>query len=165
MRLIILGLTLLLAVGGCYNKPVRHLASDASLIKAGESTRKDVLQYLGEPDGHRNVGPGVEEFMYHEDKRTLIQRQPLVGSMLNAEGYETLIITLTGDLVTGSEFRTFKKGEMERFEGFSWDYVDLILFLHGIKAANGWFRSNLFRGASRTKQPFSRCGRSPGIFL
>jgi hypothetical protein len=62
MRLyFLIGLTLLLLLSGCYSKPVRHLASDASLIKAGESTRIDVLQYLGEPNGRRAVGPGIEE--------------------------------------------------------------------------------------------------------
>lgn len=125
MRLyIFIGLTLLLVLGGCYSKPIRHLASDASLIKAGQSTRADVLQFLGEPNGRRTIAPGVEEYMYHEDKRTLIQRQPIVGSMMDAEGYEILIVTLTGNLVTGSEFRTYKKGEMERFEGFTWDEVE-----------------------------------------
>ena len=121
---LILGLTLLLLLSGCYSKPVRHLASDASLIKAGESTRIDVLQYLGEPNGRRTVGPGTEEFVYHEGKRSLLQRSPVVGSMLDADGYEILIITLTGDLVTGSEFRTFTKGEMERFEGCTWNEVE-----------------------------------------
>ncbi len=125
MRLnILVGLTLLLFLSGCYTKPVRHLASDASLIKIGESTRVDVLQYLGEPNGRRNVGPGVEEYMYHEDKRNLLQRSPVIGSMMDAEGYELLIVTLTGDIVTGSEFRTFRKGEMERFEGFTWDEIE-----------------------------------------
>jgi len=124
MRLtILIGLSLLVLLSGCYTKPVRHLASDASLVKAGESTRAEVLQYLGEPNGRRTVAPGVEELVYHEDKRNLLQRSPVVGSMLDAEGYELLIITLTGDLVTGSEFRTFTKGEMERFQNHTWDEI------------------------------------------
>lgn len=121
---ILIGMTLLLLLCGCYTKPVRHLASDASLIKAGESTRVEVLQYLGEPNGHRKVGQGIEEYVYHEDKYNFLQRTPVVGPMMGDEGYELLIITLTGDLVTGSEFRTFTKGEMERFEGFTWDEVE-----------------------------------------
>ena len=125
MRLyILIGLTLLLMNSGCYNKPVRHLASDASLIQAGRSTRADVIKYLGEPNGRRVVEPGVEEFMYHEDKRSFLQRQPLVGTVLDAKGYEILLITISGNLVTHSEFRTFTKGEMERFEGFTWDEVE-----------------------------------------
>ena len=125
MRLYILtGLTLLLLLSGCFSKPVRHLASDASMIKAGESTRVEVLQYLGEPNGRRTLEPGVEEYVYHEGKRDLLRRAPVVGAMMNDQGYELLIITLTGDLVTGSEFRTFTKGEMDRFEGFTWDEVE-----------------------------------------
>jgi len=121
---IFIAITLLLLLSGCYSKPIRHLASDASLIKAGESTRVEVLQYLGEPNGRRTVGTGVEEFVYHEGKRNMLQRTPVIGSMMDDEGYELLIITLTGDLVTDSEFRTFKKGEMDRFEGFTWDEVE-----------------------------------------
>ncbi|GAB4335409.1 MAG: hypothetical protein Kow0089_05100 [Desulfobulbaceae bacterium] len=117
------GFLLLFLLGGCYSKPVRHLASDASLIRAGESTRAEVLQYLGEPDGRRTVAPGVEELVYYEDKRSLLQRSPVVGPMMGTEGYEILVITLTGDLVTSSEFRTFTKGEMERFEGYTWDEI------------------------------------------
>ena len=125
MRLyILIGLSLLLLLSGCYSKPVRHLVSDASLIDIGESTRADVLQYLGEPNGHRTVAPGIEEYVYHEGKRSFLQRSPVLGDMLDAEGYELLIITLTGDLVTSAEFRTFTKGEMDRFEGFTWDEVE-----------------------------------------
>ncbi|HER62517.1 MAG TPA: hypothetical protein ENO11_00875 [Desulfobacteraceae bacterium] len=125
MRLyILIGLTLLLFLSGCYTKPVRHLASDASLIKSGESTRQEVLQYLGEPNGRRTVGPGVEELVYYEGKRNLLRRSPVIGAMMDDQGYELLIITLTGDLVTNSEFRIFKKGEMDRFEGFTWDEVE-----------------------------------------
>lgn len=121
---ILIGMTFLLLLCGCYTTPVRHLASDASLIKAGESTRVDVLQYLGEPNGHRKVGTNIEEYVYHESKRNILQRSPVIGAMMDDEGYEILIITLTGDLVTNSEFRTFKKGEMERFEGFTWDEIE-----------------------------------------
>ena len=121
---ILIGTTLLLLLSGCYNKPVRHLASDASLIKPGESTRVDVLQYLGEPNGHRNIGTGIEEYVYYEGKRSLLRRSPVIGAMMDDEGYEMLIITLSDDLVTDSEFRTYKKGEMDRFEGFTWDEVE-----------------------------------------
>jgi len=115
---------MLLLLSGCYTKPVRHLVSDASLIKAGESTRADVLTYLGEPNGRRTVAQGVEELVYYEEKRNVLERSPVLGSMLDAGGYEMLIITLTGDLVTKSEFRTFTKGEMDRFEGFTWKEVE-----------------------------------------
>jgi hypothetical protein len=120
---LIIAVSALLLLAGCYSKPVRHLASDASLIKAGASTRQDVLRYLGEPNGHRIVAPGMEELVYFEDKRNLVQRAPVVGSWLDAEGYEMLIITLTGDLVTDSEFRTFRKKDRAWVDDFTWNDV------------------------------------------
>lgn len=122
-RLFIVLLALVL-LGGCYSKPVRHLASDASLIKAGESTRQDVLRYLGEPNGHRTVAPGTEEFVYHEERRDLVGRTPVVGSLKGAEAYEMLIITLTGDMVTDLEFRTYSKNDRDWADDFTWDTVE-----------------------------------------
>ncbi|HBI14923.1 MAG TPA: hypothetical protein DDY20_05325 [Desulfobulbaceae bacterium] len=120
-RLILAGLALLLMLGGCYTKPVRHLASDASLIRAGESTRQDVLRYLGEPNGRRTVSSGVEEFVYYEERRSLMQRTPLIGPFIGSEGNEMLMLTLTGDLVTDSVFRTFREDERDWANDFTWD--------------------------------------------
>lgn len=122
-RYIFIGLALAILLTGCYSKPVRHLASDASLIKAGESSRQDVLRYLGEPNGHRTVAPGIQEFVYHEDKKNIMGRAPFVGSLVGTEGYEILVITLTGDLVTGSEFRTYRKADTDWADDFTWDEV------------------------------------------
>ena len=122
-RFIFVGLAVLLLLGGCYSKPVRHLASDASLIRAGESTRQDVLRYLGEPNGRRTVSPGVEEFVYYEERRNLVQRVPLVGPFMGVEGNEMLLLTLTGDLVTDSVFRVFREDERDWANDFTWDEV------------------------------------------
>ena len=67
-------------LGGCYSKQVRHLASDAALIKPGESTIKDVHKYLGEPNGHRSVSPGVVEYVYYEDRPGFFGNMPVLGS-------------------------------------------------------------------------------------
>ena len=68
MRRVLLCLVVsLMLLVGCQSKPVRHLASDAALIKAGTSTRQDVIRLLGEPNGHRTVSAGVEEYIYSED--------------------------------------------------------------------------------------------------
>lgn len=116
-------ISVLLLIAGCYSKPVRHLASDASLIKKGESSRQEVLRYLGEPDGQRTVAPGVEEYVYFENVRNTVQRAPIVGSWMGVEGYETLIVTFTGDLVTDLEFRTFKEKDREWADDFTWQDV------------------------------------------
>jgi hypothetical protein len=119
-----IAIPVLLLLAGCYSKPVRHLASDASLLKAGESSRQEVLRYLGEPDGQRTVAPGVEEYVYFEDVRSSLQRAPLLGSWLDAEGYETLIVTLTGDVVTDLEFRTYRRKDMDWADDFSWQEAE-----------------------------------------
>ena len=113
----------LFSFGGCYTKQVRHLASDAALIKPGRSTRQDVLRYLGEPNGHRTVSPGVEEYVYYEDQKGNFGSMPVVGSWIDPEGYEMLLITLQGDRVTGCEFRTFNEADQDWVDDFTWEEV------------------------------------------
>lgn len=122
-RFILAGLAAVCLLCGCYSKPVRHLASDASLIRAGESTRQDVLRYLGEPNGRRTVAPGVEEFVYYEEQRGMVQRMPFVGTFMGTEGHEMLLLTLSGDMVTDSVFRTFKEDERDWANDFTWEEV------------------------------------------
>jgi len=112
-----------LLLGGCSGKPVRHLASDASLIKPGVSTRQDVLRYLGEPDGHRTVSADVEEYIYYQDKDGLLRKLPLVGSWADPNGYEMILVTLEGDLVKGCEFRVFNQSDQDWLNDFTWEEV------------------------------------------
>lgn len=122
-RTLFILLTALLLLGGCYSKPVRHLASDASLIQAGRSSRQDVLRYLGEPDGHRLVSPGVEEYVYYQTQRNFLEKTPFVGPMMDPNGYEMLVITLTGDRVTKCEFRSFNEKDRDWAKDFTWTKV------------------------------------------
>jgi hypothetical protein len=113
-----------LLLGGCYSKPVRHLASDASLIKPGQSTKKDVLLYLGEPDGHRTVSADTVEYVYFENKRGLLKKAPLVRSWTDADGYEMIIITMVNELVTNCDFRTFYEDDSAWKDDFTWDDLE-----------------------------------------
>lgn len=122
-RTLIWMLASLFLLGGCYTKQVRHLASDAALIKPGQSTRQDVLRYLGEPNGHRTVSPGVEEYVYYEDRKGTFGTMPLVGSWIDPEGYEMILVTLDGDLVTGCEFRLFNEADQDWVDDFTWEEV------------------------------------------
>jgi len=113
----------LFLLGGCYTKQVRHLASDAALIKPGQSTRQDVLRYLGEPNGHRTISPGVEEYVYYEDRKGALGTMPVVGSWIDPKGYEMILVTLDGDLVTGCEFRLFNEADQDWVDDFTWEEV------------------------------------------
>ncbi len=116
-------LFLFLFLGGCHSKQVRHLASDASLIKPGVSTLQDVQRYLGEPDNRREVGPGVTEFVYYEDRAGMFGNMPLVGSMVGPSGYEMIVITLKNEMVTNCEFRTFSESDRQWTKDYTWDEV------------------------------------------
>jgi hypothetical protein len=122
-RVLIYLLASLFLLGGCYTKQVRHLASDAALIKPGQSSRQDVLRYLGEPNGHRTISPGVEEYVYYEDRKGALGTMPVVGSWIDPKGYEMILVTLDGDLVTGCEFRLFNEADQAWVNDFSWEEV------------------------------------------
>ena len=64
----------LFLLGGCHSKQVRHLASDAALIKPGQTTAKEVQKYLGEPDGRREVRPGSSEYVYYAGSAGHVRR-------------------------------------------------------------------------------------------
>lgn len=113
----------LLLLCGCHSKEVRHLASDASLIKPGVTTLKDVQLYLGEPNGQRRVSPVEVEYVYYEDLPGFMGHTPVVSSWVDGEGYEMIVITLKNDVVTHCEFRTFSEADQDWVDDFTWEDV------------------------------------------
>ncbi|WP_417909626.1 hypothetical protein [Candidatus Electronema sp. PJ] len=122
-RMLIVTLFFLVLPVACSYKPVRHLASDAALIKAGESTRKDVLRYLGEPDSRRVIAPGVEEYMYAEEQKNQLANLPLMGKLVAPASQEMVIVTLKEDQVASCEFRLMKKDDQDWREEAKWEPV------------------------------------------
>lgn len=114
---------LLLLLGGCHSKQVRHLASDAALIKPGQTTMAEVRKYLGEPSGRRAVSADVSEIVYYEENPGFLGTMPVLGNLVGADGYEMIVITLHNDLVTECEFRTFNKNDHKWVEDFTWEEV------------------------------------------
>lgn len=114
---------LLLLLGGCHSKQVRHLASDAALIKPGQTTMAEVRKYLGEPSGRRAVSSDVSEIVYYEENPGFLGTMPVLGNLVGADGYEMIVITLHNDLVTECEFRTFNKNDHKWVEDFTWEGV------------------------------------------
>lgn len=115
---------LLLATAGCYNQPVRHLAGDVSLIKAGETTRQEALAIMGEPDSKRQVSATAEEWLYQEEDKSMWQKAPVVGGSFSAQGYKTVALTVEGDLVTTARYGTYDKDEMAWKEDCNWQKVE-----------------------------------------
>lgn len=106
-------LLFMLLGGGCYNQPVQHFASDAALIKAGKSSKKDVLLLMGDPSAQQLVGNGIEEWVYYEEEMSAMQRTPLVGSLFEPKGYSMIRVVFENDLVTSCEYTGFESGESD----------------------------------------------------
>jgi len=115
---------LILAVcmlGGCTDKPVRHLASDAGLISAGKTSRDEVLRLLGEPDTQQMVGDDVEKWVYYQEDPSFFQKTPVVGEMVfDSKGYKMIVLLLKGDLVTSCKYSAYSNDDYKWEDDFSW---------------------------------------------
>lgn len=88
--------------------------------------------YLGEPDGTRQVSPGISEFVYHEEKRNWLSQVPLSYSLSRMpkldflkgdEGYEMVVITLADDIVNEVQFKTFNPADHAWVDDFTWQEI------------------------------------------
>ncbi len=123
MRIFFTALLVSLLLCGCHSKQVRHLASDAALIKPGISKLNDVQRFLGEPNGRRTISSGVIEYVYYEDIPGFLGHTPVVGEWVGADGYEMIIVTMNNDVVTNCEFRTFSEADQEWVDDFTWEEI------------------------------------------
>ena len=117
-------LFLALFVAGCSGTPTRHLVSDVCMIQAGQSTREDVVVLMGEPDSKRMVTAETEEWTYYEEDRSMLQDTPLVGGAFNADGYNMVVITLSGDMVATCNYRGYDDDEFDWQDDYSWQETE-----------------------------------------
>ncbi|MEE4166291.1 MAG: outer membrane protein assembly factor BamE [Desulfocapsaceae bacterium] len=110
----------LLFLTSCADKPVRHLASDASLIKPGTTTREDVLTYLGDPDAQQMTSETTERWIYYEERRSTMQKAPYIGSFFSAEGYSRIVVSFEGDTVVDCTFSSHDSDEFDWADDYSW---------------------------------------------
>jgi hypothetical protein len=108
------------AVSGCYNKPVRHLASDAALIKIGESNRNDVLTYLGEPDEQVILGKGMEKWVFTEYEDSAFKNAPVVGKYFGEPDYGTVTIILKDNVVVDCVYGAWEFDSQAWTDDFDW---------------------------------------------
>lgn len=125
LRLIIFAL-LLVSLTGCYNKPVRHLASDVVLIQTGTSTREDVIMYLGEPDDIQVAEAGVERWMYSDSRRNLQEGLPWVGKYFGEAEMTHVAITIKNNVVVDSQFVCKDSDDLNWQEDFDWQQDDQV---------------------------------------
>ena len=110
----------LAGISGCYNKPVRHLASDVALLKVGSSTEEDVLVFLGEPDEQQELSEGVETWLYKDKSMTTLEKAPLIGKRLGSPEYKVVMVTITNKIVTEVLYSASDKDDMNWADDYPW---------------------------------------------
>ena len=105
---------------GCSNKPVRHLASDASLVKKGVSTKEDVLTFLGDPDARQTISASTERWIYYEESESTMQKTPYLGKLFGSSGYDQIVVTFEGETVVDCRFNSFESDEFDWSDDYSW---------------------------------------------
>lgn len=116
----LLTLTLSFGLSGCYVNPVRHLASDAALLKVGESTKEDVVVFLGEPDEQQVIGEGVEKWLYRDKNMSLFEKTPLLGKHIGSPEYHHVEVTLRNGIVTECVYSSTDEDDMNWAKHYPW---------------------------------------------
>lgn len=116
--------SLLLFMAGCSGTPTRYLVSDVCMIKTGQTSRQEVLTLMGEPDSKRMVTSDVEEWVYYEEDRSMMQDTPLVGGVFDADGYNMVRITLSGDVVASCNYSGFEDDEFDWQDDYTWQEIE-----------------------------------------
>ncbi|MGL1932744.1 MAG: hypothetical protein OCC45_13445 [Desulfotalea sp.] len=107
-------------LAGCYNKPVRHLNSDVSLIKKGTSTRQDVLLFIGEPDDMKIAGDGLERWIYSEELRNTRESLPLIGEYLGNPDVTGVVVIMKNGIVIDTTYTASDADEVHWRDDFDW---------------------------------------------
>lgn len=117
---ILLLLLTFVALTGCYNTPVRHLAADVALLKVGESTEEDVLIFLGPPDEQQELAAGVEKWLYNDKHMTFLEKAPLVGKRFGSPEYRRVVVTLKNKIVIEVVYSSSDPDDFGWADDFSW---------------------------------------------
>ena len=112
--LAIISLSFLIFFAGCASRSyVRHLASDACLIVPQQSTAKETLSLLGQPDEKRNLSDGTEEWIYFENQKSLLRKMPYLGPKLGYENFDLVIVHVKGEIVSSCTYRRLTEEEFK----------------------------------------------------
>jgi len=117
-------LFLALSMAACSGTPTRHLVSDVCMIKAGQTSRQEVLTLMGDPDAKRMVAAQTEEWVYYEEDRGVLQDTPLVGGSFDPNGYNMVVVTLTGNTVSSCRYSGYDDDEFDWQDDYSWQETE-----------------------------------------
>ncbi len=107
-------------LSGCYITPVRHLAADIALVQVGQSTREDVLIFLGDPDEQQVQSEANEKWLYTQKKKRGAEKTPFVGKYLGSPEINRVVITFTNGIVTDTKFSSDDEDDLDWADDYSW---------------------------------------------
>jgi len=91
---------------GCATKPGPNLASKAALIHPKQTTKAEVLQFLGPPVQIFTFPDGKEEWYYYYRVRNFWEKVPLVKNYKGQDYTEVLKIVIKGEEVIDCVYYT-----------------------------------------------------------
>ncbi len=103
-----------LGLAGCAKKNVRYLASDVCLITPEQTTKAQVLTYLGQPDEQYEMADGSETWVYYDIKKSTLAETPYIGDSIGDKKYEMATITFGGDIVKTRIYRSLTEEEYQQ---------------------------------------------------
>jgi hypothetical protein len=113
-----------LFLSGCSGTPTRHLVSDVCMIQDGKTSREEVLKLMGDPDSKRMVSAQIEEWVYYDESPTTLQSTPFVGGLFDPNGYNMVVITLSGDIVKHCRYSGYDDDEFDWRDDYSWQEIE-----------------------------------------
>uniref|UniRef100_A0A7V5XH92 Lipoprotein SmpA/OmlA domain-containing protein n=1 Tax=Thermodesulfobacterium geofontis TaxID=1295609 RepID=A0A7V5XH92_9BACT len=95
-----------LFVCGCATKPGPNLASKAALIRPQQTTKAEVLHFLGPPVQIFTFPDGKEEWYYYYRVRNFWENVPVVKNYKGEDYTEVLKITIKGEEIIDCTYYT-----------------------------------------------------------
>ena len=114
----------LLFLASCAGEPVRNLASDASLIKAGQTSRQELVNLLGEPDERHKGKDNQETWIYHEKETSWLKTAPVVGRLFGPRKEESLVVSIRDNVVFSARYNSFAYDQQRWNKDFDWQQGD-----------------------------------------
>jgi len=109
-----------LFLASCAGTPVRNLASDASLIKAGQTTSQELIGLIGEPDERQTGKDNQEIWIYHEKETSWLKTAPVIGRLFNPRKEESLIVSIRDNVVFSSRYNSLAYNQPSWDKDFDW---------------------------------------------
>ncbi|SDO47639.1 hypothetical protein SAMN05660330_00339 [Desulforhopalus singaporensis] len=120
LPMILLLIGMLLALSACYTKPVRHLGADVSLLSEGESTKEDVLIFLGDPDDQVQLDGNRVKWLYLDKNMSLMEKTPFFGKYVGAPEITQVVVTFNNGVVESIDYSSSDQDELEWTDDFPW---------------------------------------------